>query len=137
MENLQLITVTVLITLISGALVGSLIYLGVVVRKLRRTVKDNVVDITNLQNALNGEMQNVHGRIDIVSKETDDKLKELSDCWNHNSSEMDRKIDSRYDKLYDGYNKEVSNVYQELQKRDESIEHVRELTRQQALGLKK
>ena len=137
MENLQLIMVTVLITLISGALVGSLIYLGVVVRKLRRTVKDNVVDITNLQNALNGEMQNVHGRINIVSKETDDKLKELSDCWNHNSSEMDRKIDSRYDKLYDGYNKEVSNVYQELQKRDESIEHVRELTRQQALGLKK
>ena len=136
MENLQLIMVTVLITLISGALVGSLIYLGVVVRKLRRTVNNNVVDITNLQNALNGEMQNVHGRIDIVSKETDDKLKELSDCWNHNSSEMDRKIDSRYDKLYDGYNKEVAGIYQELQKRDESIEHVRELTRQ-ALGLKK
>ena len=121
--------VTVLITLISGALVGSLIYLGVVVRKLRRTVKDNVVDITNLQNALNGEMQNVHGRIDIVSKETDDKLKELSDCWNHNSSEMDRKIDSRYDKLYDGYNKENQQIYREIQKRDESIEHVRELTR--------
>ena len=135
MENLQLIMATVLITLISGALVGSLIYLGVVVRKLRRTVNNNVVDITNLQNALNGEMQNVHGRIDIVSKETDDKLKELSDCWNHNSSEMDRKIDSRYDKLYDGYNKEVSNVYREIQKRDESIEHVRELTRQ-VLGLK-
>ena len=137
MENLQLILVTVLITLVSVAVVGSIAYLVAVVRKLRRTVKDNVVDITNLQNALNGEMQNVHGRIDIVSKETDDKLKELSDCWNHNSSEMDRKIDSRYDKLYDGYNKEVSNVYQELQKRDESIEHVRELTRQQALGLKK
>ena len=137
MENLQLILVTVLITLVSVAVVGSIAYLVAVVRKLRRTVKDNVVDITNLQNALNGEMQNVHGRIDIVSKETDDKLKELSDCWNHNSYEMDRKIDSRYDKLYDGYNKEVSNVYQELQKRDESIEHVRELTRQQALGLKK
>jgi uncharacterized membrane-anchored protein YhcB (DUF1043 family) len=110
MENLQLIMVTVLITLISGALVGSLIYLGVVVRKLRRTVKDNVVDITNLQNALNGEMQNVHGRIDIVSKETDDKLKELSDCWNHNSSEMDRKIDSRYDKL----SSNMSNCYDDL-----------------------
>jgi uncharacterized membrane-anchored protein YhcB (DUF1043 family) len=110
MENLQLIMVTVLITLISGALVGSLIYLGVVVRKLRRTVKDNVVDITNLQNALNGEMQNVNGRIDIVSKETDDKLKELSDCWNHNSSEMDRKIDSRYDKL----SSNMSNCYDDL-----------------------
>ena len=110
MENLQLIMATVLITLISGALVGSLIYLGVVVRKLRRTVKDNVVDITNLQNALNGEMQNVHGRIDIVSKETDDKLKELSDCWNHNSSEMDRKIDSRYDKL----SSNMSNCYDDL-----------------------
>ena len=75
MENLQLIMVTVLITLISGALVGSLIYLGVVVRKLRRTVNNNVVDITNLQNALNGEMKHVHDRIDIVSKETDDKFR--------------------------------------------------------------
>ena len=110
MENLQLIMVTVLITLISGALVGSLIYLGVVVRKLRRTVNNNVVDITNLQNALNGEVQNVHGRIDIVSKETDDKLKELSDCWNHNSSEMDRKIDSRYDKLLHDYSNLIRKV---------------------------
>ena len=114
MEKLQLIMVTVLITLISGALVGSLIYLGVVVRKLRRTVKDNVVDITNLQNALNGEMQNVHGRIDIVSKETDDKLKELSDCWNHNSSEMDRKIDSRYDKLSSNMSNDYSNLIRKV-----------------------
>lgn len=106
--------VTVLITLISGALVGSLIYLGVVVRKLRRTVNNNVVDITNLQNALNGEMQNVHGRIDIVSKETDDKLKELSDCWNHNSSEMDRKIDSRYDKLSSNMSNDYSNLIRKV-----------------------
>ena len=118
MENLQLIMVTVLITLISGALVGSLIYLGVVVRKLRRTVKDNVVDITNLQNALNGEMQNVHGRIDIVSKETDDKLKELSDCWNHNSSEMDRKIDSRYDKLSSNMSNDYSNLIRKVNNAD-------------------
>ena len=110
--------VTVLITLISGALVGSLIYLGVVVRKLRRTVKDNVVDITNLQNALNGEMQNVHGRIDIVSKETDDKLKELSDCWNHNSSEMDRKIDSRYDKLSSNMSNDYSNLIRKVNNAD-------------------
>ena len=110
MENLQLITVTVLITLISGALVGSLIYLGVVVRKLRRTVNNNEVDITNLQDALNGEMQNAHGRMDGITKETDDRLKELSDWWNHNSSEMDRKIDSRYDKLFSN----TSNVYDEI-----------------------
>ena len=114
MENLQLIMVTVLITLISGTLVGFLIYLGVVVRKLRRTVNNNVVDITNLQNALNGEMQNVHGRIDIVSKETDDKLKELSDCWNHNSSEMDRKIDSRYDKLSSNMSNDYSNLIRKV-----------------------
>lgn len=104
--------VTVLITLISGALVGSLIYLGVVVRKLRRTVNNNVVDITNLQNALNEEMQAAHGRIDDISKETDDRLKELSDWWNHNNSEMDRKIDSRYDKLTSN----TSNVYDEISK---------------------
>ena len=55
MENLQLITATVLITLISGALVGSLIYLGVVVRKLRRTVNNNVLDVRSLEDALNKE----------------------------------------------------------------------------------
>ena len=125
MENLQLIMVTVLITLISGALVGSLIYLGVVVRKLRRTVNNNVLDIKNLESALNGEMQNVQSTISNVQNDLQ-----------INYSELDRKIDSRYDKLYDGYNKENQQIYQELQKRDESIEHVRDLTRQ-ALGLKK
>ncbi len=116
MENLQLITATVLITLISGALVGSLIYLGVVVRKLRRTVNNNELDVRSLEDALNVEMQNARGRIDGISKETDDKLKELSDWWNHNNSEMDRKIDSRYDKLTSN----TSNVYDEILKEVES-----------------
>jgi hypothetical protein len=101
MEKLQLIMATVLITLISGALVGSLIYLGVVVRKLRRTVKDNVVDITNLQNALSVEIQNTHNRIDDVTKEIEDRFKEFDSNLNNTYSELDRKIDSRYDKLQD------------------------------------
>jgi uncharacterized membrane-anchored protein YhcB (DUF1043 family) len=125
MENLQLIMATVLITLISGALVGSLIYLGVVVRKLRRTVNNNVLDIKNLESALNGEMQNVQSTISNVRNDLEIHY-----------SELDRKIDSRCDKLYDGYNKENQQIYQEIQKRDESIEHLREMTRQ-ALGLKK
>ena len=132
MENLQLIMVTVLITLISGALVGSLIYLGVVVRKLRRTVNNNVLDIKNLENALNGEMQNVQSTISNVRNDLEIHYNILS----VGNSELEKKIDSRYDKLYDGYNKEVAGIYQELQKRDESIEHLRDLTRQ-ALGLKK
>lgn len=125
MENLQLIMATVLITLISGALVGSLIYLGVVVRKLRRTINNNVVDITNLQNALNAEVLNIQSKIEYVADDLDKRIKEL-----------DKKMNSRYDKLYDGYNKEDQQIYQEMQKRDESIEHLREMTRQ-ALGLKK
>jgi methyl-accepting chemotaxis protein len=125
MENLQLILVTVLITLVSVAVVGSIAYLVAVVRKLRRVVKNNEVDITDLQNALNVEVQNVHGIISNVQSD-------LSTTY----SELDRKLDSRCDKLYDGYNKEVAGIYQELQKRDESIEHLREMTRQ-ALGLKK
>ena len=96
MENLQLIMVTVLITLISGALVGSLIYLGVVVRKLRRTVKDNVVDITNLQNALNAEIKIVYDTINNVQNDLET-----------NYSELDRKIDSRYDKLQDNLLKDI------------------------------
>jgi hypothetical protein len=125
MENLQLILVTVLITLLSVAVVGSIAYLVAVVRKLRRVVKNNVLDITNLESALNVEIQNVHGTISNVQNDLI-----------VNYSELDRKLDSRCDKLYDGYNKEVAGIYQELQKRDESIEHLREMTRQ-ALGLKK
>jgi hypothetical protein len=125
MENLQLILVTVLITLLSVAVVGSIAYLVVVVRKLRQVVKDNVVDITNLQNALIAEVQNINNR-----------LVEFDNSVSNVYNDLDRKLDSRCDKLYDGYNKEVASIYQELQKRDESIEHLREMTRQ-ALGLKK
>ena len=121
MENLQLITVTVLITLISGALVGSLIYLGVVVRKLRQTVNNNVVDITNLQNALNGEIQNAHERMEVISKETDDRLKELSHWCNQNSSEMDRKIDSRYDKLSSNTSNLYDEISREINRRSENL----------------
>lgn len=125
MENLQLILVTVLITLVSVAVVGSIAYLVAVVRKLRRVVKNNEVDITDLQNALNVEVQNINNR-----------LVEFDGSVSNVYNDLDRKLDSRCDKLYDGYNKEVASIYQELQKRDESIEHLREMTRQ-ALGLKK
>ena len=107
MENLQLIMATVLITLISGALVGSLIYLGVVVRKLRRTVKDNVVDITNLQNNLNNEGMNIYNRIDEVEKSLYQKLEQLYTSSDNNYSELDRKIDSRYDKLVDNISRDM------------------------------
>jgi len=125
MENLQLILVTVLITLLSVAVVGSIAYLVAVVRKLRRVVKQNEVDITDLQNALNGEVININNR-----------LVEFDSSMSNVYNELDRKIDSRSDKLFDGYNKEVAIIYQELQKKEEGIEHLREMTRQ-ALGLKK
>ena len=128
MENLQLILVTVLITLLSVAVVGSIVYLVAVVRKLRRVVKDNVVDITNLQNTLNAEVQNVRGKINNVQSELDNlirgKINNVQSELDNLIHELDRKIDSRCDKLYDGYNKEVELVYQELQKRDKEVELV-------------
>jgi nitrate/nitrite-specific signal transduction histidine kinase len=125
MENLQLILVTVLITLVSVAVVGSIAYLVAVVRKLRRVVNNNTVDITHLQNALNNEVQNI-----------DNRFNEFDSSMSTVYNDLDRKIDSRCDKLFDGYNKEILRVNQELNKRDESIEHLRELIRQ-ALSLKK
>jgi len=125
MENLQLILVTVLITLVSGAVVGSIAYLVAVVRKLRRVVNKNTVDITNLQNALNNEVQILNNRFN-----------EFDTSMSGVYTDLDRKIDSRCDKLFDGYNKEILRVNQELNKRDETIEHLRELIRQ-ALSLKK
>jgi uncharacterized protein YoxC len=112
MENLQLIMVTVLITLISGALVGSLIYLGVVVRKLRRTVKDNVVDITNLQNTLNEVEKNINHRIDELMNDVEDRFGKSYDSLNHQYHELDRKIDSRYDKLGDNIHKDIEMLRQ-------------------------
>jgi predicted PurR-regulated permease PerM len=112
MENLQLIMVTVLITLISGALVGSLIYFGVVVRNLRRTVKDNVVDITDLQNSLNNEVINIYNRIDDVEKSLDQKLNDLDSTIGNAYSELDRKIDSRYDKLVDNISRDMEILRQ-------------------------
>jgi hypothetical protein len=112
MENLQLIMVTVLITLISGALVGSLIYLGVVVRKLRRTVNNNVLDIKNLENALNGEVQNIYNRIDDVEKDLDKRLNDLDSTLSNAYSELDRKIDSRYDKLVDNISRDMEILRQ-------------------------
>ena len=112
MENLQLIMATVLITLISGALVGSLIYLGVVVRKLIRTVKDNVVDITNLQNVLNELDQNTNRRIDGEVLSMDDRFKDTNDSLNIQYHELDRKIDSRYDKLVDNISRDIEILRQ-------------------------
>lgn len=136
MENLQLILVTVLITLLSVAVIGSIAYLVAVVRKLRQVVKDNTVDITSLQQVIQNEITELHNRINKSNDEFDDRIKEFDSSISNVINEIERKIDSRCDKLYDGYNKEVQQVYQELQKRDESIEHLREMTRQ-SLSLKK
>ena len=125
MENLQLILVTVLITLVSVAVVGSIAYLVAVVRKLRRVVNNNTVDITHLQEALHNEVQILNNRFN-----------EFDTSMSTVYTDLDRKIDSRCDKLFDGYNKEILRVNQELNKRDETIEHLRELIRQ-ALSLKK
>jgi hypothetical protein len=112
MENLQLIMVTVLITLISGALVGSLIYLGAVVRKLRRTVNKNVVDITNLRNDLNTEITTRHGIISDVHSDLDKRLNDLDSTLTNAYSELDRKIDSRYDKLVDNISRDIEILRQ-------------------------
>jgi len=112
MENLQLILVTVLITLVSVAVVGSIAYLVAVVRKLRRVVNNNTVDIKHLQESLHNEVQIINNRFN----EYDNSMSTVY-------TDLDRKIDSRCDKLFDGYNKEILRVNQELTR--------------QALGLKK
>jgi gas vesicle protein len=118
----KLILVTVLITLFSVAVVGSIAYLVAVVRKLRQVVKDNVVDITNLQQSLDNDIKN-------LQQSVDNYVWELRGGINDLSSELHKKIDSRCDKLYDGYNK----LYDEYNK---ELERLSEMTRQ-SLGLKK
>lgn len=112
MENLQLIMVTVLITLLSATLVGSLIYLGVVVRKLRRTVNNNVLDIKNLENALNAEVINLQSMLEQASNYSDERFKELDTTLGSGYTELDRKIDSRYDKLVDNISRDMEILRQ-------------------------
>jgi predicted PurR-regulated permease PerM len=114
MENLQLIMVTVLITLISGALVGSLIYLGVVVRKLRRTVNNNVLDIKNLESALSEVERNLHSRIDGSNDDLEKRINDLDSTLGNAYSELDRKIDSRYDKLVDNISRDMEILKQTI-----------------------
>ena len=82
--------VTILITLFSGTLVGSLIYLGVVVRKLRCAVNCNVSDILNLQN-----------EIKTINRRVDEEVTSITNNLSGIYSELDSKINSRYDKLLD------------------------------------
>jgi len=114
MENLQLIMVTVLITLISGALVGSLIYLGVVVRKLRRTVNNNVLDIKNLESTLSEVERNLHSRIDGSNDDLEKRINDLDSTLSNAYSELDRKIDSRYDKLVDNISRDMEILKQTI-----------------------
>lgn len=114
MENLQLILVTVLITLLSVAVIGIISYLVVVVRRLKQVVKDQTVDINSLQQVVQNEVSELHNRIDNSNTELDNRIKEFDTSVSNTYNELDRKIDSRCDKLYDGYNKEVQLIYQEL-----------------------
>ncbi len=99
MNTLSLIIVTVLVTLISGALVGFLIYLGVVVRKLRQTVKVQSEDITNIQNAVSSDLTAVNQRIDELSNDWVTRSNQIVDDLEKGISDVDKKVDSKYDKL--------------------------------------
>ena len=99
MNILSLIAVTVLVTLISGTLIGFLIYVGVVVGKLKQTAKVQSEDISNLQTSLSESITGTHKRIDELMDETNDRFNSNNYDLSLSIEEVNKKIDSRYDKL--------------------------------------
>ena len=94
--------VTVLATLLVVALVGFLVYVGVVLSKVKRTVKEH--------NSFSIEIENLHTRIsslgDEIYKKIDDDSQYVHNKIDNNINNLeisidavDRKIDSRFDKL--------------------------------------
>ncbi len=121
MNTLSLIIVTVLVTLISGALVGFLIYLGVVVRKLRQTVKVQSEDITNLQNAVSSDLTAVNDRIDQLSDDLTTRGNQIMDDLERMINNVDKKVDSRYDKLLEKQALSITILEQEIERLRELI----------------
>lgn len=123
MDIISLIAVTVLATLVSGALVGFLIYLGVVVSRLKRTTKTQSKTIKDLQDSISCVSDEAHRKIDtlevdITRKIDDDTNMQINQNFDDLSKMIDdvsKKVDSRYDKLSD--------------KTEEDVEHLREIVR--------
>ena len=110
MENLQLILTTVLITLFSVAVVGIISYLVVVVRRLKGSVKDNTLDISIQQQLITDESNGLNQRINNLDVETLKLLNDLENQLSRFYDELDRKIDSRFDKALNLINDVQSSV---------------------------
>ena len=119
---ISLIAVTVLATLVSGTLVGFLIYLGVVVSRLKQTTKTQSKTIKNLQDSITCVSDEAHKKIDTLEVDINRRIDEVYQMINHNFDDLSKmiddvskKVDSRYDKLSD--------------KTGEDVEHLREIVK--------
>lgn len=95
MSTISLIVVTVLVTLVSSAVLGFLIYMGVVVSNLRRTTKHSAENIKAIFN----DLSIVNNEINTRSDELVNLIQESESRVNLYIEENQRKADSRYDKL--------------------------------------
>lgn len=111
MENLNLILTTVLITLIAVSVVGGIAYLALVVRRLMGSVEELNREVSFIKLR---ENQNLEHLVDIHRVMEQDYTKQIDNVTNR-VEEVNRKIDSRCDKLWD-------NLIREVQIRDEMFE---------------
>jgi Na+-transporting NADH:ubiquinone oxidoreductase subunit NqrC len=101
MENLLIILVTVLITLLSSVLIATIVYLLVVVRKLNVVVKQNenyIIDIYKDIDIIRNDIYNVK---DEILQSLNCKCEGLED----EIVLIDKKIDKRCDKLFETFQK--------------------------------
>lgn len=108
MENLTLILTTVLITIVSVLVVGSLAYLAMVVKKLMGSVEQLEKETSSIRKAGNFAEQHFMD----VNRDIKQDIEKQIDSVYQRIDDTQRKIDSRCDKLWD-------NLIREIQIRDE------------------
>lgn len=108
MENLTLILTTVLITIVSVLVVGSLTYLAMVVKRLMGSVEQLEKETSLIRKAGNSAEQHF---MDVNRVIKQDIATQIDNVY-HRIEDTQRKIDSRCDKLWD-------NLIREIQIRDE------------------
>jgi hypothetical protein len=110
MENLTLILATVLITIVSVLVVGSLAYLAMVVKRLMGSVEQLEKETSSIRKSGNFAEQHF---MDVNRDIKQDISKQIDEVY-HRIDDTQRKIDSRCDKIWD-------NLIREIQIRDEDI----------------
>jgi len=105
-NNIDLILVMVLVTLLSVAVISIITYLVVVVRKLKVVVNEQKNEIQSIFSVIDNIYTEFNKKEEILARAKN----EIYDEIYRRNDDMDKKIDTRSDKLHDMIMKKISSL---------------------------